>query len=227
MIVRKLNYKLILGVVFLVTILLFLIPNYSSAKLIDWQIWEIETSENFSMIGWDEIEGASGYYLWLYDVEGREFVKAENIRILGDHKIFRNIVISGLKNDSRYRAIVIDYTINETGEYEWGSWSNWLYLQTKKLPLSLSFANMLSGYYNAKIWLNWDTVNGADGYTIQVENANDDIGYYDIILLTSGDINSTFINSLSLDSSYMFRIKATRVGGVGDSDWSSPIFVEA
>lgn len=224
---KTLNYKVILGVFFSTILFLLIFSGNSSAEhLIDWKASELDTFDTFSIIGWDEREGVSGYRLWVYDVVGREFVKAEDIRILdGERRLFRNIAISGLEPDNMYRAILVEYAVNDEGEREWGSFSNWIYIKTKKQPVPTAFAMLYLRYYkNANIIIDWGVVEGADGYEVQVSDVDEE-GYYDIAKLTSGNISTVSIDSLRRGKSYYFRTRATSIAGI-DSDWSEPILAK-
>ena len=213
--VIKINRSFIISVSVLVLAFLFLAPSSSSAKFMDWEIWELEKNEEAVWIGWDDIKGADGYYLWIYDVAQQEYLKGENIRFDNDSPL-RSIVISGLRDSSRYRVLMVYYSIDESGEYNWGSWSQWLRFETneKKDNTGSQFA-----YYYPEIDLSWEVVRGADGYIVEVDKEADNDDFYELIVITDGNINHTKVNSLSRRNNYYFRIKATSLSGA-DSDWS-------
>ena len=150
-------------------------------------------------LNWQQVEGADGYRIYRYNTETKEYEKVKTVTS-GTTLTWVN---SNLESAKEYSYIIKAYIRNETSTY----WSDEVEIITAKtLPKKVE-EFYVSISRKDKLRLNWQQVEGADGYCIYRYNVQTD-EYEKIKTITSGT-TLTWVNSkLEKSTTYQYKIKA-------------------
>ena len=120
------------------------------------------------------------------------------------NQVSASMKISALKNHNFYKVRVRAYSLNSKNEKIYGVWSSWKYVSPQ--PDVTSKKHTQKG-----IKINWDKINGADGYVVYVSTKKDS-GYkkFQITGKNSTTITKYGKNKLKSGKTYYFYVVAQK-----------------
>jgi hypothetical protein len=156
---------------------------------------------NSVTIKWNKVSGASGYRIYRYNTSTKKWSIVTTIKN-GNTLTYTQ---SGLKSGTVYKYKVKAYT-KKNGSTTWGESSETL--KTATTPAKTVISSASKGKTAVK--LNWNKVNGADGYKVQQY-----VGGKWTTIKTVDSATATYkVTGLKKGTAYKFRIRAfKKVGG--------------
>ncbi|MFA6201137.1 MAG: choice-of-anchor L domain-containing protein, partial [Bacteroidales bacterium] len=160
---------------------------------------------NTATVIWNTIDGAESYTLQ-YKEQGTSTWSSEILATANN----RNIVLDSLSGNKTYDVRIRS---NTSSPNDPSSWNMSSFTTLLPAPINLTTSNKTQ----SSVVINWDSIVGANNYTIQykLKSASSWITYP-----TNPTTNQVQLTGLSL-SEYQVKVKANKTSPSSSSDWSS------
>lgn len=161
-----------------------------------------DVTEDSVSLSWEESQGATGYKLYFYDGETKQY---EYKWSTGDTKA----TLKGLSPDSEYSFAVLSYARTAKESLDCTEYSDIVSVRT--LPdkvRELRSEEELT--YPDSLTLSWDGVSGADGYNLYIYNK--ETGTYELYKdIAASDKLTAEISGLDAGTAYYFKVGSYRL----------------
>ena len=101
--------------------------------------------------------------------------------------------------------------VRAIGNWTASDWTEYVYVST--FPL-LTPTNIMATAYPTQINLSWNTVDGADSYSLELDGTS---------VINNITTNSYIVSGLTYGTQHSYRIKANNI--CDESEWSSPVYI--
>ena len=168
-------------------------------------------------LSWSAVTNADGYLI--QSCSGATCTNFADAKTIDDGDT-TTTSISSLTQNTTYK-FKIKATGNGTNEVD-STYSSAI-SQSTKIQLSTPSGFSSTSQTSTSITLSWTAVTNANGYKVQKCSGDTCTNFSDAKTISGGNTTSTIVSSLTNNTTYKFRIKATGSGSNSDSAYSTAI----
>ena len=167
------------------------------------EIKATDITENLVKLSWDNVANVTGYEVYQYDEESKDYKLIKTLPIGGSENS-NEFIVNNLHSVQNYKFKVCSYLKGDDGNTYYSNFTKEKTVKTASIPVGTPVNLKQDNVQETTLTLIWDRVADATGY--KVYQYNSDKKKYDVIRTITE--NTCTISKLQPDVEYKFKVRA-------------------